>query len=65
MKRPVMRRAALALVSVLAVSSLATGCAGMGTKRPTGGASIQRTAEPAQTIDSGSPFDARPELGQR
>jgi hypothetical protein len=66
MKRPVMRRAALAVLSLLAVSSLATGCAGMGTKRPTsGGGSIQRTAEPAQTIDSGSPFDARPELGQR
>ena len=51
---------------LLAISTLASvGCAGMGTKRPTGQTSIQRTAEPAQTIDSGSPFDSRPELGQR
>ena len=61
---PAMRRAALALFSLLAVSTLVTGCAGMGTKRGQG-AQIQRTAQPTQTIDSGSPFDARPELGQR
>jgi hypothetical protein len=54
------------VVTLLAVSTLASvGCAGMGTKRPTGSTSIQRTAEPAPTIDSGSPFDSRPELGQR
>jgi hypothetical protein len=54
------------VVTLLAVSTLGSfGCAAMGTKRPTGQTSIQRTAEPAQTIDNGSPFDSRPELGQR
>jgi hypothetical protein len=53
------------VVTLLAVSTLASvGCAGMGTKRPTGSTSIQRTAQP-ETIDNGSPFDSRPELGQR
>ena len=53
------------VVTLLAVSTLASvGCAGMGTKRPTGSTSIQRTAQP-ETIDNGSPFDGRPELGQR
>jgi hypothetical protein len=55
-----MNRVALAL---LAFATLTTGCAAMGTKR-SGGAQIQRTAEPASPLDNGSP-DARPELGQR
>jgi hypothetical protein len=55
----------LAIILVAFASLTSVGCASMGTKRPTGGSSIQRTTEPAQTIDSGSPFDARPELGQR
>ncbi len=45
-------------------ATLTTGCAAMGTKR-NGGAQIQRTAEPAPTIDNGAAMDARPELGQR
>ncbi len=56
-----MSRAAIALV---AFATLLSGCASMGTKR-SGGPQIQRTAEPAQTIDTGSPFEARPALGQR
>lgn len=55
-----MRRAALALV---ALATLTTGCASMGTKRGAG-AQIQRTSEPAPPLDTGS-IDARPELGQR
>jgi hypothetical protein len=58
-----MSRLAIVLVAFATLTSV--GCASMGTRRPTGSTSIQRTAEPAQTIDSGSPFDARPELGQR
>lgn len=55
-----MKRIAIVLV---AVSSL-VGCAGMGTKRSPG-AQIQRTTMDAPTIDTGSPLDGRPELGQR
>ena len=50
----------------LAAAALAlglVGCAGMGTKRGQG-AQIQRTAEPAPSLDIGA-LDARPELGQR
>jgi hypothetical protein len=57
-----MRRAALALLALATLT--ASGCAAMGTKRGQGGAQIQRTAEPAPPLDSGS-LDARPELGQR
>ncbi len=56
-----MRRATLALLALATLT--ATGCAAMGTKRG-GGAQIQRTAEPAPSLDTGS-LDARPELGQR
>jgi predicted small secreted protein len=58
--KPPMSRLAIAL---LAFATLTTGCAAMGTKRGTG-AQIQRTAEPAPSLDQ-SPLDARPELGQR
>lgn len=59
-----MNRAAIVL---LAFATLATGCAGMGTKRGQG-AQIQRTAQPVDldrgSLDTASP-DARPDLGQR
>lgn len=58
-----MRRAALALLTLATIASLATGCTGMGTRRSQG-PQIQRTAEPAPSLDSGA-LDARPELGQR
>jgi hypothetical protein len=58
-----MKRLALALLASLTFASVATGCAAMGTKR-SGGAQIQRTAQPSSPLDTGSP-DARPELGQR
>jgi hypothetical protein len=51
-------------VAVLALATLTTGCAAMGTKRQ-GGAQIQRTTEPASTVDNGALDGARPELGQR
>ena len=52
-------------VVLVAFATLTTGCAAMGTKRSTqSGSQIQRTAEPAQTIDNGA-LDGRPELGQR
>ena len=52
-------------VALLALATLTTGCAAMGTKRSTqSGSQIQRTAEPAQTIDNGA-LDGRPELGPR
>lgn len=49
---------------LVAFATLSTGCAAMGTKRPEGGAQIQRTSAPEQTIDNGA-LDGRPELGQR
>lgn len=55
-----MQRIALA---VFALAALTTGCASMGTKR-SGGAQIQRTAEPADPTNSGQ-LEGRPELGQR
>ncbi len=58
----VMSRLAVAL---LALATLTTGCAAMGTKRSTqSGSQIQRTSEPTPTTDTGA-LDARPELGQR
>jgi hypothetical protein len=60
-----MSRITAALVTLAAVGTLSTGCAAMGTKRSTQNSSqIQRTAEPADTIDSGA-TEGRPELGQR
>lgn len=50
-------------VAVLAFATLTTGCAAMGTKRGPG-SQIQRTAEPAPSVDNGA-LDGRPELGQR
>lgn len=58
-----MRRALLALLALASIPSFTSGCAGMGTKRGQG-AQIQRTAEPAPSLDTGA-LDARPELGQR
>jgi hypothetical protein len=57
----VLSRIAPALLAFVILTSV--GCASMGTKRGQG-AQIQRTAEPV-SIDSGSPLDGRPELGQR
>jgi hypothetical protein len=52
-------------VAVLTFATLTTGCAAMGTKRSTqSGSQIQRTSEPAPTVDNGA-LDGRPELGQR
>jgi len=55
------------VVAVLAFATLSqAGCAAMGTKRSTqNGSQIQRTAEPAPTLDNGALDNARPELGQR
>lgn len=50
-------------IVVLALATLTTGCASMGTKRGPGG-QIQRTAEPAEPTIGGQ-LDGRPELGQR
>ena len=58
-----MSRIAVALLATVTLGTLSTGCAVMGTKRGDG-AQIQRTAQPAPSLDNGSP-DARPELGQR
>jgi hypothetical protein len=59
-----MSRITAALLALLALGTLSTGCAAMGTKRKVGGAQITRTAEPAPTIDNGA-LDGRPELGER
>jgi hypothetical protein len=60
-----MSRITAALLATIALGTLTTGCAAMGTKRSTqSGSQIQRTAEPAPTIDNGA-LDGRPELGQR
>lgn len=59
-----MKRLALALLATMTFATLSTGCVAMGTKRGQG-AQIQRTAEPASPLDTGSPDGARPELGQR
>lgn len=50
---------------LVTLATLTTGCAAMGTKRAQGGAQIQRTSQPEQTVDNGAATDARPELGQR
>lgn len=65
-KRTVMTKLALA---ALAFATLTTGCAAMGTKRPTGaGAPITKTvSEDAQnpnTADQGA-FETRADLGER
>jgi len=53
------------VVVLVAFATLTTGCAAMGTKRSTSnGSQIQRTSEPAESVDHGS-LDGRPELGQR
>jgi len=56
-----MMKIALAL---LAFTTLTTGCAAMGTKR-SGGAQIQRTAEPAMPSAHDADVQLRPELGER
>ena len=57
------------LAVVLALVTLAsTGCAGMGTKRPVGGASITKTApsdEAKSPTDSVSGVGDRADLGER
>jgi len=53
---------------VLSIATLTTGCAGMGTKRPSGGAQIQKTSSDTATNpienDHDSTFE-RADLGQR
>lgn len=53
----------LALVALTLSFIAATGCATLGTSRPSGGAQIQRTADPAP--NTFGELDAKPELGQR
>jgi len=58
-----MTKLALALV---AMASLTTGCASMGTKRPSGGQSLQKTATQADpAAQAEGAFDQRADLGQR
>ena len=59
-----MSRLAALLLATVTLGTLSTGCAAMGTKRRDG-AQIQRTMEPAPTVDNGSLPGERPELGQR
>jgi hypothetical protein len=56
-----MQRLAL---SLLALATLTTGCAGMGTKRTTG-SQIQRTEQQPSDPNIGGDLQGRPELGQR
>jgi len=58
-----MTKLALALV---AIASLTTGCASMGTRRPSGGQSLQKTAAPADpAAQVEGAFDQRADLGER
>jgi hypothetical protein len=52
---------------LLALASLSVGCAGMGTKRPSGGQQITKTAteETVPTAHGDAVFEQRADLGQR
>jgi len=55
----------LALV-LLSIATLTTGCASMGTKRPSGGGQITKTTSPADpAAQNEGAFDQRADLGQR
>ena len=59
-----MNKLALAALATLAFGSL-TGCAGMGTKRPSGGAQIQKTANTDDAKDLSANDAPRADLGER
>lgn len=53
---------------VLSIVTLTTGCAGMGSRRPSGGAQITKTAPDTSTTTvsaDAANFDTRADLGQR
>ncbi len=63
-----MNKLALAALATFALGTLTTGCASMGTKRPTGGAQITKTASDGAkdpTSNDVGAFDQRADLGQR
>lgn len=58
----------LVAAALIAFTTLSTGCAAMGTKRPTGGAQITKTTSEDKTptaLDHDVTFDGRADLGQR
>ena len=52
-------------IAALALATLTTGCAGMGTKRPSGGAQIQNTVSDDSAKDLTANDAPRSDLGER